>query len=181
MRKSLVLIAVIAGLAVAGCSSRAKRHKADGGDESSSSSSSGGYTAPGSRGTTGSARGIQQQNATSVASDVSGIGQDRVVYFDYDSATIRPEGLATVEKWANWLGSNASNKVRLEGHADERGTREYNVGLGERRANAVQQALMARGVGPDQLTVISFGEERPIGLGHDESAYAQNRRVEIVD
>ena len=70
--------------------------------------------------------------------------------------------------------------MRLEGHTDERGTREYNVALGERRGNAVLQAMTARGVSERQLSVTSFGEERPVSLGHDESAWSQNRRVEIL-
>ena len=103
----------------------------------------------------------------------------RTIHFAFDSSDISGENQAIVEGWAAYLSANAGAKVRLEGHCDERGTREYNVGLGERRANAVVQALTSRGVSQSQLSVTSFGEERPVMEGHDESAWAQNRRVEI--
>ena len=103
----------------------------------------------------------------------------RTIHFAFDSSDISGENQAIVEGWAAYLAANAGAKVRLEGHCDERGTREYNVGLGERRANAVVQALTSRGVSQSQLSVTSFGEERPVAEGHDESAWTQNRRVEI--
>ena len=104
----------------------------------------------------------------------------RTVYFEFDSSEISGDGQALVEGWAAYLAANSSARVRLEGHCDERGTREYNVGLGERRANAVLQALTSRGVSARQLSVTSYGEERPVATGHDESAWQQNRRVEIM-
>ena len=81
---------------------------------------------------------------------------------------------------AAFLAKNPSQKVRLEGHADERGSREYNIGLGERRAQAVRRALMLQGVTENQITTVSYGEERPAVQGSDEAAYAKNRRVELV-
>ena len=104
----------------------------------------------------------------------------RTVYFAFDSSEISGDGRAVVEGWAAYLAANPGAKIRLEGHCDERGTREYNVGLGERRANAVLQALASRGVSASQVSVTSYGEERPVNSGHDESAWQQNRRVEIV-
>jgi len=80
---------------------------------------------------------------------------------------------------AKFLNGNASRKVRLEGHSDERGSREYNIGLGERRAQAVRRALMLQGVTESQITTVSYGEERPAVQGSDESAYSKNRRVEL--
>jgi peptidoglycan-associated lipoprotein len=80
---------------------------------------------------------------------------------------------------AKYLNANVSRKVRLEGHTDERGSREYNIGLGERRAQAVRRALLLQGVGEAQITTISYGEERPAVTGSDEEAYAKNRRVEM--
>ena len=103
----------------------------------------------------------------------------RTIHFAFDSSDISGDNQTIVEGWAAYLAANAGAKVRLEGHCDERGTREYNVGLGERRANAVLQALTSRGVSQSQLSVTSFGEERPVAEGHDESAWTQNRRVEI--
>lgn len=103
-----------------------------------------------------------------------------IVYFDYDRAEIKPEYVPVVAAHAKFLNGNAQRKVRLEGHSDERGSREYNIGLGERRAQAVRRALMLQGVTENQITTVSYGEERPAVQGSDESAYAKNRRVELV-
>ncbi len=104
----------------------------------------------------------------------------RVVYFDYDSAEIRADSRGIVEAHANYLVNDPASAVVLEGHTDERGTREYNIGLGERRAESVRRTMLAYGVAPQQIRVVSYGEERPAMGGADEGAYAQNRRVEIV-
>jgi peptidoglycan-associated lipoprotein len=103
-----------------------------------------------------------------------------VIYFDYDKAEIKPEYVSLVAAHAKYLNGNANRKARLEGHTDERGSREYNIGLGERRAQAVRRALMLQGVPEAQLATVSYGEERPAVDGHDEAAYAKNRRVEIA-
>jgi peptidoglycan-associated lipoprotein len=102
------------------------------------------------------------------------------VYFDFDKSDIKPDSLSVVASWASYLSANPTAKVRLEGNTDERGTREYNIGLGERRANAVAQALEAKGVSASQLTTVSYGKERPVALGHDEASWGQNRRVDLV-
>ncbi len=104
----------------------------------------------------------------------------RIIYFDFDNAEIRPEYREIVAAHAQHLAKNTGGKVRLEGHADERGSREYNIGLGERRAQAVRRALMLQGTGDGQLVTVSYGEERPAVPGSDELAWAKNRRVEIV-
>lgn len=103
-----------------------------------------------------------------------------IIYFDYDKSDIKAEYSAVVAAHAKYLASNPSLKVRLEGNTDERGSREYNIGLGERRAQAVRQALMLQGVSDSQITTLSYGEERPAVDGHDEAAYAKNRRVELA-
>ena len=103
-----------------------------------------------------------------------------IVYFDYDRAEIRAEFVPVIAAHAKYLNGNAQRKVRLEGHSDERGSREYNIGLGERRAQAVRRALMLQGVTENQITTVSYGEERPAVQGSDETAYAKNRRVELV-
>ena len=104
----------------------------------------------------------------------------KVVYFDFDSSTVHDSDRAIIEAHANYLAQHSAVKVTLEGHTDERGTREYNIGLGERRANAVKQLMLLSGVSPAQISTVSYGEERPAVLGHDESAWSKNRRVEIV-
>ncbi|MCO4810124.1 MAG: OmpA family protein [Gammaproteobacteria bacterium] len=100
-----------------------------------------------------------------------------VIYFDFDSSAVRAADQDIVSRHAMQLGGGGS--VRLEGHADERGSREYNIGLGERRAQAVRQMLLIQGVSADQIATVSFGEERPVGFGSSEADYAQNRRVEF--
>jgi peptidoglycan-associated lipoprotein len=102
-----------------------------------------------------------------------------VIYFDYDRADIKSEYVAVVAAHAKFLNGNANRKIRLEGHSDERGSREYNIGLGERRAQTVRRALMLQGVTEAQITTVSYGEERPAVQGSDEAAYAKNRRVEM--
>ena len=103
-----------------------------------------------------------------------------VIYFDYDRSSIREEYSRILQAHGAWLAANQGQTVRLEGHADERGTPEYNLALGSRRANAVTQALTALGAGSAQLNAVSFGEERPAAEGADEMAWSQNRRVELV-
>jgi len=106
--------------------------------------------------------------------------QTLVIYFDYDQAEIKPEFTQVVQAHGQQLASNANMQVRLEGHTDERGSREYNIGLGERRAQAVRRALMLAGAQANQITTVSYGEERPAATGSDEESWRLNRRVEIV-
>ena len=106
--------------------------------------------------------------------------RQRVIYFDLDQTVIKPEFQAQVACHAAYLRQFPEARVRLEGNADERGSREYNLGLGERRGNAVQSALSAAGGSSSQLNVVSYGEERPVCRQHDESCWSKNRRVEII-
>jgi peptidoglycan-associated lipoprotein len=105
---------------------------------------------------------------------------DLIVYFEYDSSQIRADFNDMLGAHGRYLASNANASVRLEGHADERGSREYNIGLGERRAQAVRQILLLQGASAAQLSTVSYGEERPAVFGSDEESYRLNRRVEIV-
>ncbi|SIT71327.1 peptidoglycan-associated lipoprotein [Ectothiorhodosinus mongolicus] len=104
----------------------------------------------------------------------------RLVYFDFDRDAIASEFLPVVNAHAEYLANNPQARIRLEGHTDERGSREYNLGLGERRAMAVQRQMLLQGARASQIRVISYGEELPAQMGSDEQAWAQNRRVEIV-
>ncbi|MEO8803339.1 MAG: peptidoglycan-associated lipoprotein Pal [Rudaea sp.] len=106
--------------------------------------------------------------------------RQRVVYFDFNRSEIRPEFQAAVACHAAYLQQFPGARVTLEGNADERGTREYNLGLGERRGNALSSALSAAGASSSQLNVVSYGEERPVCKEHNESCWQKNRRVEIV-
>ena len=102
-----------------------------------------------------------------------------VIYFDFDSSEVRADFTDVVARHALILANDPAVRVRLEGHADERGSREYNIGLGERRAQSVRRMLMIQGASASQIATVSFGEERPVELGSDEDSWAQNRRVEI--
>tara|TARA_R110002072_G_scaffold89232_4_gene199922 strand:+ start:44542 stop:45093 length:552 start_codon:yes stop_codon:yes gene_type:complete len=104
---------------------------------------------------------------------------DGIFYFDFDQAIVKRSGHPELDKHARVLKENPGFRVRLEGHADERGTREYNLALGERRANGIRAYLTAQGASRTQIEVISYGEEKPAVLGGGESSWAQNRRVEI--
>jgi len=103
----------------------------------------------------------------------------RVVHFDYDSSDLSNEDYQTLQAHAQFLVANANSKVALTGHTDERGTREYNMALGERRAKAVESFLITNGVAATQLEAVSYGKEMPINAGHDENAWKENRRVEL--
>lgn len=98
------------------------------------------------------------------------------VYFDFDSSTVREDGRATLNKQAEWLKKYTNYQITIEGHCDERGTREYNIALGERRANSIRQYLAAQGVPAARLRSLSYGKERPEVVGSDEGSWARNRR-----
>lgn len=106
--------------------------------------------------------------------------RQRVVYFDFDKDEVKPEFQAIMACHAKYLRDRPSSRITLQGNTDERGSREYNMGLGERRGNAVNSALQANGGSASQLTVVSYGEERPVCTESNEGCWSQNRRVEIV-
>ena len=118
-----------------------------------------------------SANGVTEANKAYLA--------NRVVHFDYDSSELSSEDYQTLQAHAQFLLANANSKLALTGHTDERGTREYNMALGERRAKAVQSYLITNGVNAGQLEAVSYGKEMPVNAGHDEAAYKENRRVEL--
>lgn len=105
---------------------------------------------------------------------------ERIVYFDFDSASVNSKYRAMLDAHAGYLAGDPNARIVVEGHGDERGSREYNVGLGERRAQAVRRFLLFQGASGSQIKLVSYGEERPASLGHNEAAWAQNRRVELV-
>ena len=102
-----------------------------------------------------------------------------IIYFDFDQSELRPEYADLLARHAAELSNNGRTTVRLEGHADERGSREYNIGLGERRSQSVRRMLLIQGASAGQISTVSFGEERPVAFGSDEGSWQQNRRVEI--
>jgi len=165
----LLLIAMI--FVIAGCASKKGTATGDGAD------GMGGADGASAYGTSvdgdGSANALYEQQKAALMND-------NIVFFAFDSAEIDAASMELLKQHSTFLASNPNAKVRLEGHTDERGSREYNIGLGERRSVSVQSVLMVQGAMAEQLTVISFGEERPAVLGSDEAAHSQNRRVELV-
>lgn len=102
------------------------------------------------------------------------------IFFDFDKSELKPQARETLRRQAEWLRNNPEVDVMIEGHCDERGTREYNLALGERRAVAVRNYLVALGISSDRLNTISYGKERPVAFGHNEDAWAKNRRSVMV-
>jgi peptidoglycan-associated lipoprotein len=172
MRSIQLALIAAAALALTGCP---KKIDTVPDSASSSSSNTGATTAPTTANTGGSASSLSADQAA--LQELQKLGM--TIYFDYDKSDIRQEFVPVLAAHAKFLNANASRKVRLEGHTDERGSREYNIGLGERRAQQVRRALMLQGVGDAQIVTVSYGEERPAVAGNDEDAYAKNRRVEI--
>lgn len=110
----------------------------------------------------------------------SPIATERSVFFDYDDFTIKPAYTALLDRHGRYLAGQAALAIRIEGHADERGSKEYNLALGQKRAEAVLRALKIQGVRDAQMEAVSWGEERPRATGHDEAAWAQNRRADLL-
>jgi peptidoglycan-associated lipoprotein len=105
----------------------------------------------------------------------AGIGD--TVYFDYDKTTLRPDALPALQRIAAWMKQYPAVQIRIAGHADERGTREYNLALGDRRAATVRSYLVSLGIPPERLETMSYGKERPVAVGSDEASWAKNRRA----
>lgn len=170
MHRMIIVMVMAVALGLAGCAS--KRPK----PAPPSAAATAGATGSGAN--DANAAGANAED--SAAGPQGGLLTTRIVYFEFDSSEIRGAGVELVAAHARYLAANPGTRVRLEGHTDERGSREYNIGLGERRAQAVRHALMLQGTLDGQLSTVSYGEERPAALGHDEEAWAKNRRVEIV-
>ena len=143
-------------------------------------------TAPSSTGAAGGAGAGSGSTAATTSGPTPGSQQDLVVnvgdrvFFDFNKSDLKPEARRTLERQAAWLKQYATVRIAIEGHCDERGTREYNLALGERRANAVRQYLTAQGLPAQRVKTISYGKERPAVLGSNEAAWSQNRRAVTV-
>jgi peptidoglycan-associated lipoprotein len=178
MHKSVLIWAAVMGaVLLAGCSSHKPRP----------TTSTAGTSVPADQSQTSGAdtsgaygAAIANGSGEGVAGPSAGQLKNRTVYFDFDSSEIRSDYTSLIAAHARYLASNASIRVRIEGNTDERGSREYNIGLGERRAQAVRRALLLQGVAESQITTVSYGEERPAVTGHSEEAWARNRRANIV-
>ncbi len=174
MMKPTLNIVLACGLAIAGCGGGTTVKEAPVQDQSAPAAGGAGTGPAGGPGVSG-----QPLDSRGAAMATDRPGKMRV-YFEFDSSAIDAESRAIIEQHAAYLSANPGTKIRLEGHADERGTREYNLALGERRGDAVERMLRILGINADRLTTISYGEERPVAMGHEETSWRLNRRVEFA-
>jgi len=171
--KRLSLAVAVVAL-MAGCSSGVKLD--DSAANNGALTSNGAGAGAGSAGQSGVA-GVDLSG--SAANGQGPVGVSRIVYFDYDSYIIKSDAQSQIEAHARFMKEASSRKVSIEGHTDERGGREYNLALGQKRAEAVRRALAVLGVSDSQMEAVSFGKEKPASTGHSEDDYAQNRRAEL--
>lgn len=182
--KQLFAVAAL-GFVMVGCSSTPTDETQVTSSESSSQTSTGAADGSAVSGSETGAAGMasaEQQAADQAAqmAELFAALQGKRVHFDFDRSEVKPEFYEVIKMNADYLSMNTEAKVTLEGHCDERGSREYNLALGERRANAVKNALIAEGVDPSRIEVISFGEDRPLVAESNSEAWKQNRRAEFV-
>lgn len=174
MKRIFLAVALVAFLA--GCGSSVKLDDVPVEDKTSAAMAAGG----GAGGASASAKsGVTGVDLGKTGQDSVGPGGANVVYFDYDSYVVKPEFQSVVESQARYLRADSKRKAMLEGHTDDRGGREYNLALGQRRAEAVAKALALLGVTANQVEAVSFGKEKPAVSGSDEAAMEKNRRVEV--
>ena len=168
--KNTALILLVAA-ALAGCASKETKTEAPVADRSVNQPQA--NTGAGSMTTPNRAENLQGNPLT------QGQLAKRSVYFDYDSNAVKDEYRGLVQAHSRYLADKRDTKIRIEGNCDERGSREYNLALGQRRAEAVKKVMTVLGVGDNRIETISYGEEKPVAQGHDEQAWAQNRRADI--
>lgn len=170
MKKFLLSCAVV--LALAGCASGVKLNDVPVEDKTGAAAAN--------EGTSGAQSGVTTVQAGKVSSiDPGPAGVGKVVYFDFDSFVVKAESQSLIEAHARYLRADKNRRVSLEGHADDRGGREYNLALGQKRAEAVQRALVLLGVPDSQIEAVSYGKEKTAAQGADEASFAKNRRVEF--
>ena len=168
LKRTIYSLAIVA--LIAGCSSSTKLNDTPVVDRTT-----------GGAGSQGATSGVAPVTIDPNAANAAGpVGVARIVYFDYDSYTVKPEFQSLIDGHARFLKANAQRRVSIEGHTDERGGREYNLALGQKRSEAVRRALTLLGVNDAQIEAVSFGKEKPAATGSGESVWAQNRRAEIT-
>lgn len=178
--KKFILILLLA-LFISACGERIKPDADASGAESSKDSATSGAISDGA-GTGGAALegGKLVSYEKNAINDPNNVLSEKIIYFAFDSNTVSDEHSELVRHHGKYLSLNANASVRLEGHADELGTREYNIALGERRAQAVKKLMLFEGAAKDQISIISYGEEKPVEFGRDDESMSLNRRVEII-
>ena len=174
-KRYFMLAAMALSLVLAGCGSDVKLDQ-----PAEGSSTAAGAGAGGAQGQGAGQSSVTQVQADASAADKAGpVGVAKVIYFDYDSYTVKPDYQSVVDQHARFLQSRPNARLVLEGNTDQRGSREYNLALGQKRAEAVRRALTLVGANDSQIEAVSFGKEKPAVEGTSEEAYAKNRRVEF--
>lgn len=174
-KRLFTLIAMAMALVLAGCGSDVKLDQPAEGTSTAAGAGAGGAQGQG----TGQSSVTQVQAGASAADKAGPVGVAKVIYFDYDSYTVKPDYQSVVDQHARFLQSHPNARLVLEGNTDQRGSREYNLALGQKRADAVRRALTLVGANDSQIEAVSFGKEKPAVEGNTEEAYAKNRRVEF--
>ena len=176
--RSLAVLAIVAALS--GCASTADQADSDAGAPvvSVTPGTSSGATSTGVRTDTAAGRSLDPGNTSASRGDRPDL--KRSVYYEFDRYDVKPEYRALVQSHARWLVANPQARLTIEGNTDERGSREYNVALGQRRAESVTSMMRMMGVKPEQIEAVSFGKEKPRAEGHDEAALAENRRSDFA-
>ncbi|MGJ7521240.1 peptidoglycan-associated lipoprotein Pal [Variovorax sp. LT1P1] len=169
LKRTIYSLAIVA--LIAGCSSGTKLNDTPVVDRSGGAG----------QGSSGAASGVAPVTIDPNAGTAQGpVGVARIVYFDYDSYTLKPEYQSLIDGHARFLKANPQRRISIEGHTDERGGREYNLALGQKRSEAVRRSLNLLGISDNQVEAVSFGKEKPAATGSGESVWAQNRRAEIT-
>ena len=191
MLQRLIALAAVAFF-LAACETASQTSTDSAGESSSSTASSSASTTSSSSGSSGSSGSSSSSSSSSSAASSSSAPDPRAsaeealakigntVYFGYDSSALSDDAQATLSRQAGFLKGNPALTVTIEGHCDERGTREYNLALGERRAAATRDYLLAQGINPARIRVISYGKERPVASGSNETSWSKNRRAATV-
>ncbi len=173
-----ILIGVLAALALAACSTTPKQEGGAPVDERNPAATTPGAATSGAA--TGSVAGTASAGQTNPLKDPGSILSKRSVYFDFDAYTIKDDYKSLLEAHAKYLQANRNARMTVEGNTDERGSREYNIALGQRRADAAKRMMLLSGATEAQIETVSFGKEKPRNPGHDESAWAENRRDDLA-
>jgi peptidoglycan-associated lipoprotein len=180
-RRLAAVLAVASLLTLAACSTGVKLNEAEVEDRNPSAAQADSKASPAATpASSGSAVAPVDLTKASGQDTAGPANTARVIYFDYDSYTLRADAAAVIDAHAKFLKASGARKVVVEGHTDERGGREYNLALGQKRAEAVRKALGLLGVSDNQIEAVSLGKEKLADSGHDESAHSRNRRAEIV-
>lgn len=175
-----IFLSLSVAVLMAGCASSVKLDNVPVEDRTGASVTSGAGSSASADGNLVGKNGVTPVDLGKSAQDAMTSAAARTIYFDFDSFAIKPEFQALIENQANYIKADRNRKVAIEGHTDERGGREYNLALGQKRAEAVRRVMGLLGVGDGQVEAVSFGKEKPAMQGSDEAAMAKNRRAEIT-